>query len=259
MYTILNEYSLALRLYFSNNRKKLTCQTAKQILAFYIYKHVWPKDYQKLIENSADAGFLTGNLTDGGYVDLFQKLYETGLLNMDILYYSGFGRERIADLWKKRLEGENVKKVIDAIIQAEGYKYSEIQALVKKRCAVKPGQGDELSEDVLVAAIQFALKMPAGQKSANSWFFENRDSDVCLRVMTKLSDENVKNFIAQSKMVKEYNIFEKCSKKGGIIVHNDTWNKDMAKIYAWGVHPNKRDSKMVMTKEGEVLFADFDL
>lgn len=177
---------------------------------------------------------------------------------MDVLYYSGFSRERVANLWKKRLEGENVKKVIDAIIQAEGYKYSEIQALVKDRCAVKPDQGEALGEDVLVAAIQFVLKMPTEQKDPNSWFFAGRDSDVCIGAMTKLSDEEIKRFIAQCKTEEEYNIYQECWLKGGMIVHHNGWNREMAKVYAWGVHPKKRESNEVMTKEGTVLFADFD-
>ena len=258
MYTILNEYSLALRLYFSNNRKKLTCQTAKQILAFYIYKHVWPKDYQKLIENSGDAGFFTGNLTDGGYEDLFQKLYEADLLNMDILYYSGFSRERVADLWKKRLEGENVKKVIDAIIQAEGYKYSEIQALVKDRCAVSPNQDDELGVDVLVTAIQFVLKMPTKQKDSNNWFFAGRDSNVCIGAMSMLSDEDIKAFIERCKTEEKYNIFAGCKKRGGKLVQGNTWTLEMAKVYAWGVHPDERESDSVQLNGGKVFFSDYD-
>lgn len=258
MYTILNEYSLALRLYFSNNRKKLTCQTAKQILAFYIYKHVWPKDYLKLITNSADTGFLTGNLTDGDHKDLFQKLYEAGLLNLDSLYYSGFSREKISDIWRVRLEGKDVKRVMDAIIQAEGYSYPEIQALVKNRCAIKPGQDDELSEDVLVAAIQFVLKMPTEQKDPNSWFFAGRDSDVCIGAIAKLSDKEIKRFIKQCKTEEKYDIFQKCSLKGEKVVHNDSWTEAMAKVYAWGVHPESRSEKTVMIEGKAVYFSKFD-
>ena len=258
MYTILNEYSLALRLYFSNNRKKLTCQTAKQILAFYIYKHIWPKDYQKLIKNSADASFFTGKLTDGGYEDVFQKLYEAGLLNMDSLYYSGFSREKIADIWEIRLKGKDIKRVVDAIIQAEGYKYSEIQTLVKTRCAVKPGQGDELSEDVLVAAIQFVLKMPTEQKDPNSWFFAGRNSDACIGAMSMLSDEDIKEFIERCKTKEKYNIFTECNKRGDIIVHSGNWTREMAKVYAWGVHPEEREFDSVELEGLRVYFSDFD-
>ena len=260
MYTILNEYSLAVRLYFSNNRKKLTCRTAKQILAFYIYKHVWPKDYQKLIGNSAEAAFLTGQLTDGGHEDLFLKLYEAGLLNMDSLYYSGFSRERIAELWKKRLEGVDVKKVIDAMIQAAGYNYSELQTLVRNRCDLQIYPNSPLNEDALAAAIRFVLMAPKEQRFLNSWFFKNRDSDVCLQAMTKLTDENIRDFITRckTKTEEEYNIFAECSKKGGIIVHSDNWTKEMAKVYAWGVHPKKRDATAVMIKGEEVQFAVFD-
>ena len=255
LYTILNEYSLAVRLYFCNNSKKLTCQTAKHILAFYIYKHIWPKDYQKLIKNSTEAAFFTGQLEDGDHEELFRKLYEAGLLNMDSLYSLGFSREKIADLWKKRLAGEDVEKVIDAMTQAKGYNYPELQSLVQNRCGLQADQVDELNEQVLKAAIQFVLKVPTRQKSLNSWFFKERDSDKCLSVMARLSNEDSKEFIEQCKVEEKWNVFQECKKRGGKIVHNDKWNEQMAKVYAWGVHPELREENSVILQDGcKVIF-----
>ena len=76
--------------------------------------------------------------------------------------------------------------------------------------------------------------------------------------MTKLPDEDVKTFIAQCKTEEKYDIFQKCSLRGEKVVHNDSWTEAMAKVYAWGVHPENRSEKAVMIEGKEVHFSKYD-
>ena len=258
MFTILNEYSLAVRLYFCGNGNKLTCRTAEQILAFYLYKHVWPEDYQLLIDNNVDASFLTGTPISGRYEELFLKIYQAGLLSIDSLNSAGFSRDRIAALWQKRLEsGEDLPETIDALTCTEGYKYPELRKLVEERCKFNPD--DHISEEALKRAIQFVMKEQATQESTHDWFFESRDSDICIGVIAELSETEGKAFVDRCKTAEKWNIFAKCKKIGEKLIHDNKWDEKKAKVYAWGVHPDNREGDDVVLENGTtVAFALYD-
>jgi hypothetical protein len=210
MFTILNEYSLSARLYFSNNKTNMTCAVAEQILAFQIYKHLWPQDYQNLLDGKESV--LTGrtiNLNDEKNGELLKKLLNSNLLSINSLHLAGFSSKRIAELWKLRLQNEDVVSIIEAM-DAEN---PDLQRLVQEHCSICEDGTDPVSEEVLKAGLEFLVKSKHLSCLENDWFFNGRDLLVCLRVMAAMREEDYKNFIYQCKKLNEDDIFKKCKDK----------------------------------------------
>lgn len=233
LYTILNEYSLMMRLYHSNNMSNMTCKTAEQILAFQIYKHLWPQDYQNLLDGKEKDSVLTGKSMDDfkeENKDLLTKLLDNKLLSVDSLYYAGFSRSRVTEIWEARLKNGNPETVIKSMDPL----YAEHQELVQEHCRVKKIREDPVTKEILIAAIRFSLKDNSTKESENDWFFANRVSKLCLEVLAGLSIDERNEFIKRCKTDKNRNIFEKCYLIGDKIIYDGEWNRQMAEAFAMG-------------------------
>lgn len=237
MFTILNEYSLMVRMYHSNNRDDMSCKVSEHILAFQIYKHLWPEDYQKLLSDNPSESVLYTKSTANvrwSNKELLQKMLDGRMLSLDSLHYAGFSRDKIASIWKKRLEIESFENVIKDMDPNN----SMHQGLVREHCRFTNGK--QITNEELKKAICFVLRQSDFQPSANDWFFESRDGSECIGILADLEDAEMFGFVKQCITKKPWNIFEKCSNIGDQLVPSGKWTERMALVCAAGVHPDKR-------------------
>lgn len=237
MFTILNEYSLMVRMYHSNNREGVSCKVSEHVLAFQIYKHLWPEDYQKLLsDNHSESVLYTKSTANVRWRNkkLLQKMLNRQMLSLDSLHYAGFSRDKIASIWKKRLENESFENVIKDMDPNN----SMHQGLVREHCRFS--NGNQVTNEGLGEAIRFVLRQSDLQPSANDWFFEGRDGSECIGILAGMEDNSMGGFVKQCITEKPWNIFEKCSNKGCQLVPSGEWTEQMALVCAAGVHPAKR-------------------
>lgn len=258
MFTILNEYSLSARLYSSNNQTNLTCETAKQILAFYIYKHLWPDDYRHLINGDKDGSVLTGKSMDS--VDeknrnLLKWLRDEGLLSINSLHFAGFSRQRIADIWNNRLKHGDALSIIEDMCKSQ-YTNPDLQRMIQEYCTTGSST-DSVTTDVLAKTIEFVLEDTSVKKSPNDWLFSGRHIDICLEAISKLTDDQAKAFIERCKVEEQWHIFKKCARTGSSFVQHNSWTEREATIFAWGVHPDLITDAIIYLDDGRsVTFSD---
>lgn len=253
MFTILNEYSLMMRLYHSNNMSNMTCKTAEQILAFQIYKHLWPQDYQNLINGKETESVLTGKPLEASAAEnkvLLTEMLDRNLLSINSLFYAGFSRSKVTEIWRAHLKNGNPETVFKSMDPAN----PDHRELVQEYCRVNQNECDLVTEEILLAAVNFALKDDSVKESENDWFFAGRDRDKCLRVMIGLEVVECARFTEQSKRMTNNDIFHKCKNN---FFRQGEWTERMAEVYVAGVPPTKIAGIRIMLR-GESDYRDLE-
>lgn len=169
---ILNEYALMVRLYHRNNQYKLSCDAAERILAFLIYKYLWPNDYQCVFSGKPNVlmGKSVAEVAKNNHYELLQYLVDQKLLSLDSLHYAGFSKIVIQKLWKNRLEQGDVKTKCGAIAEMDPCDPDQ-RELVTDYCRIKADQSSgTVDATVLAATIAFILCDDSEEKSKNEWF-----------------------------------------------------------------------------------------
>lgn len=237
-HAILNEYALTVRLYHRNNPGKLTCDVLEGILAFMIYKHLWPEDYERCITGRKNV--LTGRAVheaaNNSTRELLGNLLEFNMLTIRCFHYAGFSEDDVHKLWKAKLYTGTVKTQCRQIreICKDDTVYIEI---LKRFCQANPEQSNLCADEVLVETIYCLLRCRVVHKDwTNDWFFNNRDITACLRVLASIGRTSCIAFIRLSKgSDPTCDIFAKCLRRKVIHTLNGEWNLTMARIFVTGV------------------------
>lgn len=238
-FAILNEYALMVRLYHRNNQYKLSCDAAERILAFLIYKYLWPNDYQCVFSGKPNVlmGKSVAEVAKKNHYELLQYLMDHKLLSLDSLHYAGFSKIVIQKLWKNRLEQGDVKAKCGVIAEMDPCDPDQ-RELVTDYCRIKADQSSgTVDATVLAATIAFILRDDSEDKSENEWFFSGRDCNMCLMVLEKLDDGLCSRFIERCKVAEDHEVFGTCTAKGGQLIRHGEWTLRMAEIYVSGT-PN---------------------
>lgn len=237
-YAILNEYALVVRLYHRNNPGKLTCNVLEGILAFIIYKHLWPEDYERCITGRKNV--LTGRAVQEAASDstreLLGNLLEFNMLTIRCFHYAGFSEDDVNKLWEAKLYAGTVKTQCRQIreIRKDDTAYVEI---LKNFCQANPEQSNPCADEVLAEAINCLLRYRFAQTDwVNDWFFKNRDITDCLRVLASIDHASCIAFIRLCKGTDQTcDIFAKCLRRKVIHTLNGEWDLAMARIFVTGV------------------------
>lgn len=249
MYTILNEYSLMMRMYHSNNRGRCSCKAAVQILAFQIYKHLWPGDYQHLVSGNTASCALCAKSVDGisgVNTGVLKEMLDKDMLGIDCLDYAGFSRSKVNELWRLRMERGPFGDVLKSMEPTNW----DHQRLVQDHCSIKEGVASIVDISHLRDVIRFTLACTEDGQRDDSWFFEKRDIRICLLAMAALDDHEYINFIHRNKKTAEDNIFHKCAYDTNQIQYlQGKCTKRMAKIYAMGVPYNDINGIYILLKD----------
>lgn len=225
MYTVLNEYSLSVRQYLYNSEQVFS-STGWALLSYHLYKHLWPEDYHDLLEGKPSA--LTGKSVEdvrGNNKELLEELKGVGRLSIDNLHYAGYSIDKIREVWNLRLEQGNFEEVLSDMDPAD----QEHQLIIRQRCVVREAGKEQFSDNELLAALLFLSDSPWWE--GYDWFFKNRDSDTCLRVLAQLEDDVRWGIITESRRSGEKNVLKKCYLVGGQILKYGKWTTKMAKVY----------------------------
>lgn len=244
-FAILNEYALMVRLYHENNPDKLTGDVTEGILAFLIYKHLWPEDYHRCI--NCQQNVLSGRSIDeaagGVHKPLLDYLVTQRILNIRCLHYTGFSEDTVKEFWRNTLYSGTLESQCKQIqeIQPDEPDYIEI---LKEFCRVDPTKPDCVSVEILSEAVKCLCRTQATQaQSGNDWFFKDRDISACLHILAKLDLQTGLDFIAWCRgMGTDYDIFSKCAGRNIVHTFNGKWTLGMAKIFVTGVCRNKIDT-----------------
>ena len=235
MFTILNEYSLMMRVYHSNNQRGIGCKTAEQILAFQIYKHLWPQDYQNLLAGDIiECALYTKNVNhiSSGNKELLQKMLDQNMLSIETLDYAGFSRSKINNLWICRMKSELLGTVLASMDPTN----SNHQRVVQDYCSINEDGTSNVDVSVLPDAIRFVLKCNVEKQKEDEWFFKKRDIITCLQAMAELKEDEYTRFIQRNRKTDDDDIFSKCtygSNRRKYLHGNCT--ELMARIYVMGV------------------------
>ena len=247
-YAILNEYALVVRLYHRNNPGKLTCSILEGILAFMIYKHLWPEDYERCITGRKNV--LTGRAVQEAagnvHQEFLQHLLDSNILNIRSFHYAGFSQDVVNKLWEKKLRTGTKEMQCQQIrdIQADDYNYIEI---LKDYCQAPPDLSDCCPEEVLAEAISCIVQHQASEtQEENDWFFKNRDIRKCFITLSLLNPEICAAFIDWCKGYDtEYDVFSKCMGTNDLAHLHDGWTSAYIAIYRLGVSVNNRQNSIV--------------
>lgn len=249
MYTILNEYSLMIRMYHSNNHGRCGCKAAEQILAFQIYKHLWPEDYQNLLSGNVEACAIyaksAANISEENK-ELLQKMLDKNLLSIDSLDYAGFSRRKVNELWSLRMKSIPFNQVLANMDPTN----QDHQLLVQNHCAIKEGSAVITDVSILRDTIRFALKCSAEDHKDDSWFFDRRDIITCLEAMEALENHEYISFVQRNKKTDDDNIFRKCAYGSNQIQYlQGKCSEQMARIYVMGVPYNDINGIYILLKD----------
>lgn len=253
-YAILNEYALMVKLYHRNNPSELTCEILEGILAFLIYKYLWPEDYQRSI--SCKQNVLTGRAIEeaagGVHKDLLQYFVKSGVLSIRCFYNAGFSENIVYALWRNKLCASPDAVQCEQIREIQPYESGYVEIL-KVVCQVNSAQDYSPSVNVLSETIKCLLRFRQSQEwSANNWFFKRRDISVCLAALNTLSEEECSSFIDWCKESEDdYDIFVKCDNRDAIHTLNGKWTCRMAKIFVSGVSKSHIPSGRLLLEDGQ--------
>lgn len=255
-YAILNEYALVVRLYHRNNPQELTCDILDGVLAFLIYKHFWPEDYDRCI--TYDENVLTGRTVTeaagGIHQEFLQILLDSNKLNIRCFHYAGFSQDTVNKLWEAKLRAGTKEMQCKQIqeIQADDLAYIII---LKDFCQVSPGQPDSCPEEVLAEAIKCVVRCnPVEAQQENDWFFKDRDITVCLRVLASIDLASCINFILLCKgSDQNFDVFAKCLRRKAIHTLNGEWTLEMARILVTGLCRNRLDADILYLADGTLV------
>ena len=119
-YTVLNEYGLLFRLHRKSNGVPPKSIDAERILAFTVYKNLFPEDYSQIRQGKSNI-FPCYKETE--FNDESKKLLnglrggKDPLLTTNCLYFAGYSWEEIVESWKMQLKN-NLSSTLSSI-QAE--------------------------------------------------------------------------------------------------------------------------------------------
>lgn len=247
MFAILDEYSLMMKLDHCANGARGCYTEAEKILAFQIYKHLWPQDYQNVLKGKKSV--LTGmpvSAFAGKNKELLIKLLSQKMLSINCLYSVGYSKEKIKLLWEDFIRLKGLKTAIERMD-------SEIldqRELVREHCRVQEDD-DQISEALLEKAILFLMAYNKMEDSYNEWLFAGRDREKCLNVITKMKEDLREQFIIQCKAGKDRDIFEKC--KDNIEYPAGKWSAEKAKVYKTCVPFSKLKGKEIWLDNGKCI------
>lgn len=235
MYSVLNAYSVMVRLYGSKN--SITCDALKKILVFQVYKYLWPADYHCAVtkQNSILTGkspWKVGRRNSA----LLKYFLDQGLLNMNSLYYAGYCKKEILTQIEDSLKTGNVDRQCRIISQMDPTDPDHLE-IVKEHCSVPTGSTtDRADKRTLAAAIAFTEKAEALHE-ANSvnrdWLLANRTSTKVLEslVVVRERDKAVFcNFVGKSQKYTKIGIFNDNTRQP--LVRNNEWTFDMALCFS---------------------------
>lgn len=200
--TILNEYSLLVELYISNNQEYLNWERdASDIFAFSIYKSIWPEDYYKLCRNEDSIILNPSHQYFSGFdkQELFELLIDSSspLLTSRCLYYAGFSEKEIADRRWEHWKNADSKEIIQDIDTIQAVDYENLKC-VRKFCTL------QTADEVVRAVIRCMVRC---KQRNNQWFF-SLDLQKCLSVLVAEPDERLKQeFFALSSTPASENIY----------------------------------------------------
>ena len=244
MHTVLNEYSLSVRQYLHNS-EQMSCLVGWALLTYQLYKHLWPEDYHDLLEGKQSV--LTGKPVEevgGGNDELLKELAGAGMLCIDNLHYAGYSVGKIREVWDLRLKQGKLKDVLLDMDPSD----REHQLIVRQHCAVREAGKEQFSDDELLAALRFLSDSPWWE--GHDWFFKDRDSEICLRVLAQLEDDVRWSIIVESRRSGEENVLKKCYPVGGRRIKYGKWTTKVAMVYAECVPAREREAQSVNVSDG---------
>lgn len=262
IYTILNEYALMVKLYWTNNsseeNKPDFAECSQRVLAFTVYKHLYPEDYQKALRMD-ECMLLRGAVTNiaDEKMNYLNELLKNGILTIRSLHYAGFPKEKCRELWQKQftisrknVDVERMKTLIRALVKDDPL---DIE-MVKVACKACGTTDIDLPVDVLVDAVSIVY---AGDDSSDpqDWFFVERRQQICLDVLSKLGVEGLRFIWRCKKEDIERNVFENCSEKISVFADHSL-TRSQAMCYALGA-AEELVNKSGITLKGETLTTRF--
>lgn len=179
-YTVLNEYSLLLRLHLKTNQSSWKNTDAEHILAFSVYKNLFPEDYSQIIQGKSKVfPIYRGEEFDEKSNELLSQLRggESPLLTTNCLYFAGYSREKIIESWKTQIKSDLYNTL--SSIQAEDEK--EAHEALKSYC-------DELDESTDTAIFVAVINYIVGKELGGwDWLFSTKHTiRFVLRILSEL-------------------------------------------------------------------------
>ncbi|UWO24114.1 hypothetical protein NQ534_17030 [Marvinbryantia formatexigens DSM 14469] len=265
-YAILNDYGLMAEQYFLNNSRGAERDDAEQILAFAVYKNIWPEDYRKFWQGENNILFEEVKNEGKDDKDKRKKDEFSGLrdilvggenpfLNIRSLYYVGFSEdnmiERHGNIWYGEYEITEKIRLIEEIQKEDRRIIDELREF----CASEKltDSGDE--RQILVSAIRCMLRCEVKE---TKWFFAKRDIIMCLEVLSELEETEYITFLSWAKeeaWAKDadrdgiFNVYKCCCDMENLIYRQDLSMK-MVDVFCQGVNDEERYSNKILHVEG---------
>lgn len=218
-YTVLNEYSMLIRLCFESNGNVTNINIiSENILAFAVYKNLFPEDYSNIWWGKSNVfpTYDEGKF-EGKDKELLNSLRcgENPLLPNRCLYYVGFRREDIVNLHMSQLKinleetlGDTKVDNMEELCEALGKYCIELSNSISSGCTIK---------DSIVNNFKTAIKYMVTHRFDNwDWLFSekmpiifaleilsqfNKNEDDMLRDLFKLAGLDIEG---------QNSLFEKC-------------------------------------------------
>lgn len=252
MYTILNEYSVMLSIYYENHPGNITKEDAVYILAFAIYKNIYAEDYNKIrTHRSRVFHDSTDEISSSDYQDgIIMKLRKAGFLNIRCLYYAGFNETYVSEALKSKLENEqlDVNSKIDLIGMITSEECFKVTG--EYCCDLLSSQAFNSYIELIHAIIKCVNR---NNYSDTSWFFQDHNVMVCLECLEGLQDDEIKKFFQLSGIDEPQTetVFNDC--KAFNPEHISGWTDRRAKIYGMGIKNVKPEVMIRVMKEDGTL------
>lgn len=260
-FAILNEYGFLFLLFFQNSfRRNYENQINEadskkffdennieqdiiQIMAFAIYKCIWPKDYNILCESGKSdilPNFGGTEKYKGKYEGLLEFLTNNSFLTERCFYYIGFSEIEVSEIRKKRMEDLNIDKV-EKVRLIDNIKPEELASLkmVQKLCE------EEEQEEIQRAFIRCMIRC---KFSGCNMFFSNRTVRWCIDIMSEMDDESIENFFDLCRLQRDNgfrSLFDKCIDYDNDFI-NGEWTERQVDIYCMGTIEENRNMFIAM-------------
>lgn len=234
-FAILNEYSMLFRLYFNSNSKTTkepVTKTAESILAFVIYKNLFPNDYSKILIGKSDVFpiYNPSKFKNNKKKELLDKLIctDSPFLTPNCLYYAGYSRDNIINLYVEKLNN-NLEETLN---HTKKESHKELQEalvfycnnnLFEKIFACSTKEDKDIIES-LYKKVQIVIRYMIEHKINNyNWLLNNNIPAIfVLEILsfTDFDDDMLKEFFGQAGLDIESNVslFDKC--KGQTVNNN---------------------------------------
>ena len=246
-FAILNDYSVLVSLYVKNNPQKVTADDVEKILAFTVYKYLWPKNYQQAI--SGELSVLTGqNIDDVASEknkDLLLWLKSTGKLSIRSLLYVGVSEEKVVKRFELVLQQCGINDVIEAIrhITAEDRRCLSI---LFDYCKQYSESSDERLVKILAATVECAFRCNYLEKNPQEWFFAGRTVRTCLDALLLLEDNICRWFLLSFDWKNPDNVYAVCSDWNDIPRYTKYWTEKKLRILYYGLRNFSRKFNIIV-------------